>query len=129
LEKQYQGLKIVGENNGYFEKNTIEEKNIINSINESHADILLVGLGAPFQEKWIHSHRKELSSKILMGVGGLFDFYSGNIPRAPLWIRKMGLEWTYRLYQEPRRMFKRYVIGNPLFIYRVYKSQFMASKT
>lgn len=125
LEEQYQGIKIVGEHHGYFERNSPEEQNIIKMINESKADILLVAFGAPFQEKWIYHHRKQLSPMILMGVGGLFDFYSGNMPRAPLWLRKRGLEWTFRLYQEPKRMFKRYVIGNPLFIYKVYKWKFL----
>lgn len=121
LEKKYQGLQIVGEQHGYFDRNTAQEQNIIKAINQSQADILLVAFGVPSQEKWIHNHRKHLSPKIIMGVGGQFDFYSGNIPRAPIWLRKRGLEWTYRFYQEPRRLFKRYIIGNPLFIYRVYK--------
>jgi N-acetylglucosaminyldiphosphoundecaprenol N-acetyl-beta-D-mannosaminyltransferase len=56
-----------------------------------------------------------------MGVGGLFDFYSGRIPRAPMWLREIGLEWLYRLMQEPGRMWRRYVIGNPLFLYRVWR--------
>ena len=119
LQQQFKGLKIAGEQHGYFNAN--DEQKIITKINNSTVDILLVAYGAPSQEKWIHSHRKELYAKIIIGVGGLFDFYSGNIPRAPLWLRQRGLEWTYRLYQEPRRMFKRYIIGNPLFIYQVYK--------
>jgi N-acetylglucosaminyldiphosphoundecaprenol N-acetyl-beta-D-mannosaminyltransferase len=121
LEKQYSGLRIVGEWHGYFRKNSDEEQDVIRNINESQADILLVAFGAPFQEKWIHSRKHQLTAKVLIGVGGLFDFYSGNIPRAPLWLRRYGLEWTYRLYQEPKRMFKRYILGNPLFVYRVYK--------
>lgn len=120
LEQQYQGLRIVGEQHGYFTKNTLEEKHIIDIINKSKADILLIAFGSPAQEKWINQHASVLSPKVLMGVGGLFDFYSGNIPRAPRWLRQRGLEWTYRFYQEPRRMFKRYIFGNPLFIYRVY---------
>jgi len=122
LEAKYQGIKIVGEQDGYFDK--YDEKTIIKNINDSRADILLIAFGAPFQEQWLHSYRKELSTKIMIGVGGLFDFYSGNTPRAPLWLRKSGLEWTFRLYQEPKRMFKRYILGNPLFIYRVYKWKF-----
>lgn len=120
LEQQYQGLRIVGEQHGYFTKNSSEENSIIDIINKSKADILLIAFGSPAQEKWIYQHASALSPKVLMGVGGLFDFYSGNIPRAPRWLRQRGLEWTYRFYQEPRRMFKRYIFGNPLFIYRVY---------
>jgi len=118
MENRYPGLKIVGTHHGYF--NREEEVTVIKAINDSQADILLVAFGVPAQEKWIHAHRHQLSPKVLIGVGGLFDFYSGHIPRAPLWLRKNGLEWLYRLYQEPRRLFKRYILGNPLFLYRVY---------
>lgn len=119
MENRYPGLKIVGTHHGYFRRNSEEEQAVIKAINHSQADILLVAFGVPAQEKWIHQHRNELSPKVLIGVGGLFDFYSGHIPRAPLWLRKLGLEWVYRLYQEPQRLFKRYILGNPLFLYRV----------
>jgi N-acetylglucosaminyldiphosphoundecaprenol N-acetyl-beta-D-mannosaminyltransferase len=128
LEKHYPGIKILGEQNGFFDKNSNVENQIIQSINDLQPDILLVALGVPSQEKWIHEHKKNLLPKMIIGVGGLFDFYSGNIPRAPVWLRKRGLEWTYRLYQEPRRLFKRYIIGNPLFLYRVYKWKFLKYK-
>jgi len=124
LETQYQGLKITGEHHGYFVRNSLEEQEIIEKMNQTASDILLVAFGVPFQEKWIYQHRAAINAKVLIAVGGLFDFYSGNIPRAPLWLRQRGLEWTYRLYQEPRRMFKRYIIGNPLFIYRIYQRKF-----
>lgn len=127
MVKRYPGLRIVGTHSGYFERHSHEEQAVITAINDSHADILLVAFGAPAQEKWIHAHRHELTPKVLIGVGGLFDFYSGHIPRAPLWLRKMGLEWTFRLYQEPRRLFKRYILGNPLFIYRVYRWKWLHS--
>lgn len=120
MVNRYPGLKIVGTHHGYFKHNSEEEQAVIKAINDSLADILLVAFGVPAQEKWIHTNRHKLSPKVLIGVGGLFDFYSGHIPRAPLWLRKIGLEWIYRFYQEPRRRFKRYFLGNPLFIYRVY---------
>ena len=68
---------------------------------------------------WLKRWRRELEPPVSMGVGGLFDFYSGRIPRAPVWMREMGLEWVFRLMQEPGRMWRRYVIGNPLFLHRV----------
>ncbi len=85
------------------------------------AAILLVAFGVPRQELWIDGWRGRLEPPVCLGVGGLFDFYSGRIPRAPLWMREIGLEWVWRLLQEPRRMWRRYVIGNPLFLFRVWR--------
>jgi N-acetylglucosaminyldiphosphoundecaprenol N-acetyl-beta-D-mannosaminyltransferase len=114
------GVRIAGTSDGYFDRERQSER-IIQAINSSGASILLVAFGAPLQEKWIAGHRHQLQPGILMGVGGLFDFYSGNIRRAPRWIREIGFEWIYRILQEPARMWRRYVIGNPLFLYRVMK--------
>lgn len=114
------GVSIAGTFHGYFDRDK-ESSKVIDAINASGATLLLVAFGAPLQEQWIARHRSELMPTILMGVGGLFDFYSGNIRRAPRWMREIGLEWVYRLMQEPARMWKRYVIGNPLFLYRVMK--------
>lgn len=114
------GVAIAGTSDGYFNHET-ESSRIIDDVNRSGASILLVAFGAPLQEKWIHRHRSQLRPALLMGVGGLFDFYSGNIRRAPRWMREIGIEWIYRIMQEPGRMWKRYVIGNPLFLYRVMK--------
>jgi hypothetical protein len=88
-------------------------------INAARADILLVAFGVPHQERWIQEWFARLNSQLVIGVGGLFDFYSGRIKRAPRWLRDVGLEWCFRLVMEPRRMFKRYIIGNPLFLKRV----------
>lgn len=114
------GVSIAGTADGYFNREN-ETDRIIQSINSSGASILLVAFGAPLQEQWIDRYRDQLQPFILMGVGGLFDFYSGNIRRAPRWIREIGFEWVYRILQEPARMWRRYVIGNPLFLYRVMK--------
>jgi N-acetylglucosaminyldiphosphoundecaprenol N-acetyl-beta-D-mannosaminyltransferase len=78
-------------------------------------------MGAPRQEQWLAEHAADLAPRVRMGVGGLFDFYSGRIERAPVWMREIGLEWVYRLLQEPGRMWRRYIIGNPLFLFRVWK--------
>jgi N-acetylglucosaminyldiphosphoundecaprenol N-acetyl-beta-D-mannosaminyltransferase len=117
---QSHGISIAGTMHGYFNHEK-ESASVIETINKSKASILLVAFGAPLQEKWIALHQEELQPTILMGVGGLFDFFSGNIRRAPRWIREIGLEWIYRILQEPGRMWKRYVIGNPLFLFRVMK--------
>jgi len=75
-------------------------------------------MGVPSQELWIARNLEAAGVRVAIGVGGLFDFYSGRIPRAPVWLRELGLEWTYRLLQEPGRMWKRYLIGNWTFLTR-----------
>ena len=122
LEAKYKGLNIVGTQDGYFKKDQTDV--IIDKINGLNADILLVAFGAPLQEKWITENSDSINSAVQMGVGGLFDFYSGNIKRAPTWMREVGLEWFFRMTQEPKRLWKRYIIGNPVFIYRVLKWKF-----
>ncbi len=112
------GVKIAGQQHGYFD-HAKESEAIVDQVNTSRADILLVAFGAPLQERWITANRSRLKTKVCLGVGGLFDFYSGNTRRAPRWLRELGLEWVYRILQEPGRMWHRYVVGNPLFLYRV----------
>lgn len=120
LVEKYPKLKIVGVRDGYFDWKK-DSSTIVDQINASQANILLVAFGVPLQEKWIDENISKLKVQVLMGVGGLFDFYSGEMNRAPKWMREVGFEWLYRLLKEPKRMWKRYIIGNPLFIYRVYK--------
>jgi exopolysaccharide biosynthesis WecB/TagA/CpsF family protein len=115
----FPGVQVCGVRDGYFQPH--EEAAVVQEIADSDADLLLVALGAPRQDQWIAQHRNDLGCKVAMGVGGLFDFYSKRIPRAPYWMRKRGLEWCYRLWQEPRRLAKRYLIGNPLFLARLAK--------
>ena len=119
LLKKYDSLKIVGTHNGYMEDTEIYS--VIKEINQSKADILLIALGAPQQEIFIQKYTNKINAKLFIGVGGLFDFYSNKTKRAPLFIREIGFEWIYRMIQEPKRMWKRYVLGNPIFLYRVHK--------
>jgi N-acetylglucosaminyldiphosphoundecaprenol N-acetyl-beta-D-mannosaminyltransferase len=119
-EKKYPGIRIVGFRDGYFDHDQ-ETGPIISRINKLQPDILLVAFGAPAQEKWISRHKAKIQAYAILGVGGLFDFYSGKNKRAPRWMREIGLEWVYRITQEPGRMWKRYLFGNPLFLYRVRK--------
>ena len=119
LEKIYPGIKICGTQNGYFDRDN-ESPAIISNINEAKTNILMVGFGTPNQEKWMAKYSDKIDANIIMGVGGLFDFYSGNKKRAPERIRKMNLEWLYRLYLEPIRLWRRYLIGNPLYIWRIF---------
>jgi N-acetylglucosaminyldiphosphoundecaprenol N-acetyl-beta-D-mannosaminyltransferase len=118
LAKKWGRDTVAGCHHGYFDRQTENDK-IIRMINESGADILLTAFGAPAQEKWTLANRGRLSCPAALGVGGLFDFYSGAIKRAPVWMRETGLEWIYRLIQEPARMWRRYIIGNPVFLARV----------
>lgn len=119
MVRRYPRLRVAGTRHGYFD--AAEERQIVREINDSGAGILLVAFGVPRQEKWLARHADEITVPVRMGVGGLFDFYSGRIPRAPMWIREMGFEWVWRLAREPRRMWRRYVIGNPRFLVRVWR--------
>ena len=119
IAEHYPDVVISGWHHGYYTPE--EEPDVIQRIVHSGASILLVAFGAPRQDTWLYDHLSELGIPVAMGVGGLFDFYSGRIPRAPLWMREMGIEWLYRFYQEPRRMWKRYFIGNGVFLARVVR--------
>jgi N-acetylglucosaminyldiphosphoundecaprenol N-acetyl-beta-D-mannosaminyltransferase len=90
---------------------------------------LLVALGAPKQELWIDRHLADTGCQLGIGVGGLFDFYSGRLPRAPKWMREAGLEWLYRFWQEPGRLWKRYFIGNAVFLFRVGRRRWRREST
>lgn len=123
MQRQFPETKIVGVHHGYFDDD--ETDAVIDKVNASKADVLLVAMGAPTQELWIEQHRNNINAKVCVGVGGLFDFYSGRISRAPLWLRNIGCEWTWRLLQEPKRMWQRYLIGNAVFVLRVLKQNYL----
>ncbi|MGI6457861.1 MAG: exopolysaccharide biosynthesis polyprenyl glycosylphosphotransferase [bacterium] len=117
LKSCYPELQIVGVHNGYFSPD--EEAAVIQKIRDANPDILIVGMGAPRQELWIHRNLKKLGVPVAWGVGGLLDYSAKGIKRAPVWMRKYGLEWFWRLWLEPRRLWKRYLLGNILFTFRV----------
>jgi exopolysaccharide biosynthesis WecB/TagA/CpsF family protein len=112
-------LKIAGTQDGYFKEKDTHQ--IIDRINASGADILIVAFGAPLQEFWIDKHRNRLQVPVCIGVGGCIDFFAERISRAPTWVRNISMEWVWRLAQEPKRMWRRYIVGNPLFLYRAWK--------
>lgn len=116
LAQDIPGLRIAGTRDGYDGAQDTDEA--IARINESGADIVLVAMGVPRQELWIDAHRQQLDAKLVMGVGALFDFLAGNVARAPLWLRQAKMEWLWRLLQEPRRMARRYLLGNVTFMAR-----------
>lgn len=115
IVKTYGDIRIAGYRNGYFGKE--DEIEIINQINASGADILLVALGAPKQEKWIHEHRDVLKPKVCIGVGGTLDIFAGTVKLASEFMRKHGFEWLYRLYREPRRFIR--MLDLPRFVLRI----------
>ena len=95
-----------------------EQQEVAAAINAAEPDIVWVGLGVPLQEKWMAAMRDRLDAPVLIGVGAAFDFHAGLVPQAPSWMQKRGLEWAFRLRQEPRRLWKRYLKYNPLFVLR-----------
>ncbi len=121
LSKQHPKLNIVGFHNGYLSDNNRDL--VVTEIRDLKTDILLVGMGNPLQEIWINQYANQTGASVLMGIGAFFDFASDEVSRAPTLFRKLRLEWVYRLILEPKRMFKRYVLGNPLFLLRVLKQR------
>jgi N-acetylglucosaminyldiphosphoundecaprenol N-acetyl-beta-D-mannosaminyltransferase len=123
LEEKYPLLNIVGTYSPPFLKDFPEEENhkMIGIINKTKPDVLWVGLTAPKQEKWIGRNLDKLNVPVSIGVGAVFDFMAGKARRAPNWLQKIGLEWLYRLCQEPGRLWKRYLVGNSIFIWGVMK--------
>lgn len=102
-----------------------DDKAIIEAINKAHPDLLWIGMTAPKQEKWTYAHWRELDIHCHVGtIGAVFDFYAGTAQRAPRWWQEHSLEWLYRLMKEPKRMWRRYIIGNPLFVYNVMKEKY-----
>ncbi len=121
LQEKYPNINIVGMYSPPFRTLTEEEDNeIIKNINNTEADIVWVGLGAPKQEIWMNNHKNKIKG-LMIGVGAGFDYHAGNIKRAPKWMQKCSLEWLYRLLQDPKRLFKRYFRTNTKFIKLVHK--------
>jgi N-acetylglucosaminyldiphosphoundecaprenol N-acetyl-beta-D-mannosaminyltransferase len=121
-ENRFPGWELAGCHHGYVQEDSAA-KEVIEQINASGADVLLVGMGNPLQEMWIHRHLNELRVPLAIGVGGLFDHWAGNIQRAPKWVRKLGYEWLQLLLQQPHK-WRRYLLGNPKFVYRMLKDAY-----
>jgi N-acetylglucosaminyldiphosphoundecaprenol N-acetyl-beta-D-mannosaminyltransferase len=117
LCRAFPGLRVVGGYSPPFRELTeAEESELVARINASGADIVWVGIGVPKQEKWMWRLRDRLEAPVLVGVGAAFDFHAGLIPQAPDWMQRRGLEWLFRLVQEPRRLWRRYLTYNPRFL-------------
>jgi N-acetylglucosaminyldiphosphoundecaprenol N-acetyl-beta-D-mannosaminyltransferase len=117
LRLRHPGLKIVGGQCPPFRPLTDDEESAVaQDINRSGADVVWVGIGVPKQEKWMAAMRDRLEAPVLVGVGAAFDFHAGLIPQAPDALQRLGLEWAFRLAQEPRRLWRRYLRYNPRFV-------------
>lgn len=125
LKQKNPGLKVVGTYSPPYGFETAENENqkIINMIKLAKPDVLFVGLGAPKQEKWIYKYKKQYQVPVSIGVGASFDFVAGNVKRAPRWISNHGFEWLWRLIQEPKRLWKRYLIDDIPFFYLILKQK------
>lgn len=119
LQQRFPGLIVVCRIAPPFrELSAVEDTHYIDQINQSGARILFVGLGCPKQERWMATHKESLHC-VMLGVGAAFDFIAGNKRHAPFWVQSLGLEWLFRLCSEPRRLWRRYVIQNPRFIWHL----------
>lgn len=117
LKKKYPGIKIVGAYSPPFRQlSDQEDRDIVEMINRSQPDYLWVALGAPKQELWCMEHCKQIKGARLMAVGAAFNFFAGTVKRAPLWVQKIGMEWFYRICQEPKHLWKRYILSGPQFL-------------
>ena len=129
INRNYPGIEIVGIHPDRFREATAEEdEEDIRKINASGAHIVLVGRGCPRQEIWVANHIGKINA-VMLAVGAAFDFHAGNLKQAPIWMQDAGLEWLFRLLSEPRRLWKRYLVTNSIFIYLFFKHKIFLGKS
>jgi N-acetylglucosaminyldiphosphoundecaprenol N-acetyl-beta-D-mannosaminyltransferase len=119
LRQRCPQLDVCGAHHGFFDLDSPHNERVIEHINEHRPRIVLVGMGTPKQELWVDRYGDRLDGAVVWTVGSLFDYVSGHMPRAPRWLSDNGLEWIFRLAIEPHRMWRRYLLGNPVFLRRV----------
>lgn len=126
LRERFGDLRIVGTQHGYFDKSagSLDNTAVIARINASRPDVLIVGFGMPLQERWLMENWDHIAARVALTGGAVFDYVSGRLRRPPQWMARHGLEWLGRLVIEPGRLWKRYLIGNPLFLWRVLRQRF-----
>jgi len=127
LRRRFPKIKIVGVRHGYFDKNpeSAENAELVAVINQLRPNILIAGMGMPVQERWLMENWERLNVNVFLTGGAVFDYISGKLSRAPRWMTENGLEWLGRLLIEPRRLWKRYILGNPLFLWRVFTREIL----
>lgn len=125
LKTKHPNLRFVGLRDGYFDKTkgSAENTAVIHHINTAQPDILVIGFGMPLQEKWLSQNWDDLDVPVTLTGGAVFDYISGELTRPPQWMTDNGLEWLGRMLIEPRRLWKRYIIGNPKFLYRILRQR------
>jgi N-acetylglucosaminyldiphosphoundecaprenol N-acetyl-beta-D-mannosaminyltransferase len=129
LRRRHPGINIVGGYSPPFRPMTAEEEDaLVAQINEARADVLWIGIGVPKQEKWMARMRERLDVPVMCAVGAAFDFHAGRISQAPTWMQQRGLEWIYRIAQEPRRLLPRYLYFNPRFV-QAFARQYVSRRT
>lgn len=122
LRERYPGIEIAGTHApGLLKIKEVESAEVLAKINQARPDVLWVGLGSPKQDFWMSIHRDKLDMSVMVGVGAAFDFLSGVKAKAPRWMQRSGLEWLFRLCSEPRRLWRRYLLGNSFFIFLLCK--------
>lgn len=125
LRARIPGLEVVGARDGY----SSDDGAVVEDVRGSDAGLLMVAMGNPKQEKWLHANLAATGARLGVGVGAFFDFTAGEVPRAPRWMRRTGIEWLWRLGREPARMWRRYLLGNPLFLWRAVRERVTSVRT
>jgi len=128
LKDRYPRLKIAGTHHGHFQKTGRENEEVVALINKARPDILLTCFGMPIQEKWISDNWRNIQAHVFLKGGAAFDYASGRLAKAPEWIIRLQMEWLFRFCQDPVRLFSRYIVGNPYFMYRVLKEKLKNEK-
>lgn len=125
LRARHPDLRIAGVHHGYFDSaaGSAENRAVVEAINRAAPDILVMGLGMPLQERWLRENWADVDARVALSGGAVFDYLSGGLRRAPRWMTEHGLEWLGRLAIEPRRLWRRYLLGNPLFLARVIRQR------
>jgi N-acetylglucosaminyldiphosphoundecaprenol N-acetyl-beta-D-mannosaminyltransferase len=126
LERKHPGLSIVGTYSPPvgFERDEHECARVATLVRRAEPDVLFAAFGSPKQEKWLHQFRDQLNVPVSMGIGSTLDYLAGRLRRAPIWMQRAGLEWSYRLVQEPRRLWRRYLVQDPPFVLHILREWF-----
>lgn len=125
LKEHSPDLRIVGIHHGFFDKTpgSSENDKVVHMINRVKPNILIIGFGMPMQERWLMENWDQIEANVVITAGAILDYVSGTLRRGPKWMTDHGFEWLARMIIEPRRLWKRYIIGNPLFVWRVLKQR------
>ena len=128
IGERFPNLQVVGTHHGYFDKQGAENAAVVAAINAVKPDVLVLGFGMPLQERWLRDNWPNLDAHVTLTGGAVFDYASGRAKRAPAWMIHLNLEWFYRLLQEPKRLCKRYLWGNPYFMFKILQARWLPRK-